>query len=422
MIYLNYYNVKILEQKLNLILELCNSINDFDKHFLGSGIFDKHAQVGLPDGIENFKDGTSPKMMGKISLGISMLRDTIELLFHYLQPDCIVSDMYYHWTVESAAKLGVQILHYYSSSYFSRCCYHFIMKHKPPENFVSDNEVFSIPGIPHNIEVTSLQLDEWMRSRNKFSDYMDTIYESEKKSYGTLYNSFHELEGDYEQLYKSTMGNKAWSVGQVSTCVNKGHDEDLAVDSEMLNWHNSKPNDSVLYVSFGSLTRLSHAQIVEITHGLENSGHNFIWVVRKKDEDGDEDEDGVFQTFEERMKDIKKAKRGGILTHCGRNSILESLNAGLPMITWPMFSEQFYNEKLLVDVLKIGVSVGSKANKFWWSLGEDALVRREEIAKAVVLLMGSEEESIEIRCRAKKLGIESNTTPPAIRGMDIEQA
>jgi hypothetical protein len=69
-----------------------------------------------------------------------------------------------------------------------------------------------------------------------------------------------------------------------------------------------------------------------------------------------------------------------------------------------MFAEQFYNEKLLVDVLKVGVPVGSKVNKFWWSLGEDALVRREEITKAVVLLMGSEEESIEIRSRAKKLG------------------
>jgi hypothetical protein len=69
-----------------------------------------------------------------------------------------------------------------------------------------------------------------------------------------------------------------------------------------------------------------------------------------------------------------------------------------------MFAEQFYNEKLLVDVLKIGAPVGSKVNKFWSSLGEDAVVTREEIVKAVVLLMGSEEESIVIRSRAKKLG------------------
>ncbi|GAU47770.1 hypothetical protein TSUD_193070 [Trifolium subterraneum] len=52
---------------------------------------------------------------------------------------------------------------------------------------------------------------------------------------------------------------------------------------------------------------------------LEMLGHNFIWVVRKNDRD-DEDGEGFLRDFEERMKES-----GGIVTHCGRNSILESL-------------------------------------------------------------------------------------------------
>jgi hypothetical protein len=378
------------------------------------------AEVGLPDGVENIKDATSQEMLVKIMYGISMLQDQIELLFEDIQPDCIVSDMLYPWTVESAGKLGIPRIYYYSSSYFASCAAHFIKKHKPHENLNSDSQIFSIPGLPHNIELTSLQLQEWVRTKHEYSDYFDAIYESEGRSYGTIYNSFNELEGDYEQLYKTTKGIKAWSVGPVSASVNKGHSEDLAVDSELLNWLNSKPKDSVLYVSFGSLTRLPHAQIVEIAHGLENSGHNFIWVVRKKDGDGEGDEDGFLKDFEQKMKENKKGyiiwnwapqililghpATGGIVTHCGWNSILESLSVGLPMVTWPMFAEQFYNEKLLVDVLKIGAPVGSKVNKFWCSLGKDAVVTREEIVKAVVLLMGSEEESIVIRSRAKKLG------------------
>ncbi|CAK8542043.1 unnamed protein product [Lathyrus sativus] len=374
------------------------------------------AQVGLPDGVENVKDGTSLEMLGKISHGISMLQDQIEILFQDVQPDCIVSDMFYPWTVESAVKLGIPRIYYYSSSYFSSCCAHFIRKYKPHENLVSDSQSFSIPGIPHDIEITSLQLEEWFKTRNAFSDFLNVIYESESKSYGTLYNSFHELESDYEQLYKRTLGIKAWSAGPVSTWINKD-EGNIPVESELLNWLNSKPNDSVLYVSFGSLTRLCYAQIVEIAYGLENSGHNFIWVVRKKD--GDEDKDGFLQDFEQRMKENQKGyliwnwapqlvilghpATGGIVTHCGWNSILESLSVGLPMITWPMFAEQFYNEKLLVDVLKIGVSVGSKVNKFW-STSEDEMVRREEIAKAVAVLMGSEKESVETRRRARKLG------------------
>jgi len=116
------------------------------------------AQVGLPDGVENMKDGTSTEIIGKISRGISMLQDPIEALFQDLQPDCIVTDMMLPWTVDAAAKLGIPRIHYYSSSYFSNCAAHFIMKYRPHDNLVSDTHKFTIPGLPHIIEMTPLQL------------------------------------------------------------------------------------------------------------------------------------------------------------------------------------------------------------------------------------------------------------------------
>jgi UDP:flavonoid glycosyltransferase YjiC (YdhE family) len=214
------------------------------------------------------------------------------------------------------------------------------------------------------------------------------IFVPEKRSYGTLYNSFHELESDYEKRSNTTIGIKSWSVRPVSAWSNKNDEKkanrthmemNIGKDSELINWLNSKPNESILYVSFGSLTRLYHQLIVELAYGLENAGHNFIWFVREKDKD-DDGEDFLHE-FEERMKQSKKGyiiwnwapqllildhpSTGGIVTHCGWNSILESLNAGLPVITWPMLSEQFFNEKLLVDVLKVGAPVGALVNKFW---------------------------------------------------------
>ena len=381
-------------------------------------------QVGLPDGVENIRDSTTPEMLGQISDGISMLKDQIELLFRDLQPDCIVTDICYPWTVESAAKLGIPRLFFYGSSYFSNCVSHSIRKHRPHESLVSDTHKFTIPGLPQRIEMTPPQVAEWERTENETAGYFVAMFESETKSYGALYNSFHELESVYEQLHQSTLGTKSWSIGPVSSRVNKddgqkanrGHKEELPEEPEWLTWLNTEQNETVIYVNFGSLTRLPQAQLVELAYGLENSGHSFIWVIRKQD--GSEKEDSFLQEFKDKMKESKQGfiiwnwapqqlildhpAVGGIVTHCGWNSVLESLNAGLPMITWPMFAEQFYNEKLLVDVLKTGVAVGAKKNEFWAFRDKDGVVGREEIAKAVVALM-EKEEGRKLRMRARKL-------------------
>jgi UDP-glucosyl transferase 73C len=96
---------------------------------------------------------------------------------------------------------------------------------------------------------------------------------------------------------------------------------------------------------------------------------------------------------------------GGFLTHCGWNSTLEGISAGLPMITWPMFAEQFYNEKLLAQVLRIGVRVGVQACV---KRGEEekpgVFVKREDVKKAIEQLMDEGEEGEERRKRARDLG------------------
>ncbi|KAE9618195.1 hypothetical protein Lal_00041954 [Lupinus albus] len=380
------------------------------------------AQVNLPNGVENIKDATSLEILGKISHGISMLQDQIELLIQDLQPDCIVTDMCYPWTVELAAKIGIPRIYFYSSSYFSTCASYLIQKHRPHDKLVSNTEKFSVPGFEENIEMIPLQLAEWIRTKTNYSCYFEALFESEGRSYGAIYNSFHELESDYEQLYKSTIGIKTWSIGPVAMLVNNDDGEngnrELEIEPDWLNWLNSQQHDSVLYVSFGSLARLPRAQLVEIAHGLESSGHNFIWVVRNKKVEEEKGESFI-KDFEHRMKESKKGyiiwnwapqvvilehpAIGGIVTHCGWNSILESLNSGIAMITWPMFAEQFYNEKLLVDVLKIGISMGVKENKFFMSKSEEATVTREEITSAVKILMGSCEKSNEMRSRVKNL-------------------
>ena len=47
-----------------------------------------------------------------------------------------------------------------------------------------------------------------------------------------------------------------------------------------INWLNSQPKDSVVYVSFGSWTEIDVEQVEEIASALKESGFKFLWVVR----------------------------------------------------------------------------------------------------------------------------------------------
>ena len=178
-------------------------------------------------------------------------------------------------------------------------------------------------------------------------------------------------------------------------------------------WLNSKAPSSVLYVCFGSLSRFTKAQLEEIALGLESSGHCFIWVVKNSGKDGECLPEGFKERVEGSGKGViirgwvpqvlilNDRAVGGFLTHCGWNSSLESIAAGLPVATWPMFADQFINERLLVDVLKIGVEIGVKT----YTLREEErkLVMAEAIASTVVCLMGDGTEADERRRRAREL-------------------
>lgn len=96
---------------------------------------------------------------------------------------------------------------------------------------------------------------------------------------------------------------------------------------------------------------------------------------------------------------------GAFLTHCGWNSTLEGVCAGVPMITWPMFAEQFLNEKLAVQLLEIGVSVGVQTvGRIFAEDNCEGLVEREVVRAAVEKVMSEGIEGEETRRRARVFG------------------
>ncbi|XP_059447917.1 scopoletin glucosyltransferase-like [Corylus avellana] len=366
-------------------------------------------KAGLPEGCENFEFLPS-EMLSSFLKALAVLQEPLEQLLH--DADCLVADMFYPWATDAAAKFGIPRLVFNGTSFFS------ITAMESMTQYYS--EPFLIPNFPGEIKLTSMQVPSFIREEveTDMTNVLKEAAEAGMRSYGIVVNSFYELEPAYADHYRNVLGKKAWHIGPVSVCNKEGQDKESSVDEhECLKWLNTKKPNSVVYVCFGSMAYFNDSQLMEIAMGLEASGQQFIWVVRKEKNGSGGKEEWLPQGFEKRMEGkgliirgwapqiliLDHEAVGGFVTHCGWNSTLEGVTAGVPMVTWPGFADQFFNEKLVTQVLKIGVDVGAeRCVDGVDEVGEES-IKKEAIEKAVKRIMVGEKAD-EMRSQAKALG------------------
>ncbi|CAA0830342.1 UDP-glycosyltransferase 73C1 [Striga hermonthica] len=383
-------------------------------------------EAGLPEGFDNMEKVGSMDESFKFLMAAGMLEDQVQQILRNLEPrpTCLIADMCFAWATDVATRLGIPRLVFHGMCCFALVCIHVLFLSRDFENVASsDTEYFVVPDLPDRIEVTKAQMrgtqkeisPEWIKVRQQ-------LLGAESEAFGTVFNTFEELEPEYVRKYSEVKGKKVWCIGPVSSCNETDLDKaqrGSSIDEhhECLRWLGSRESGSVLFVCLGSLSRLAASQLVELGLGLEASNRPFVWVVRSAP--------GEFETwlreerFEERVREkgilirgwapqvliLSHPSVGGFLTHCGWNSTLEGLTAGLPMLTWPVFGEQFSNEKFIVSVAKIGVKVGLEVPV---TFGEEETigvqVKWDVIKGAIEELMDGGEEGEERRKRARELG------------------
>lgn len=145
---------------------------------------------------------------------------------------------------------------------------------------------------------------------------------------------------------------------------------------------------------------MSRAELLELWHGVVNSGKRFLWVMRQ---DLVEMETTVGEIFPaEKGRVVRWAPQeevlahpavGCFLTHAGWNSTLESIAAGVPMICWPFFSDQQTNSRFVSAAWKVGVDM------------KDVCDRKvvEEMVREVM----EGEEGEEVRTTARRMAEEA---------------
>ncbi|KAJ9695289.1 hypothetical protein PVL29_010664 [Vitis rotundifolia] len=349
-------------------------------------------EVGLPEGCESLDRLPSRDLYGNLFIGIGMLKQPVEKLFDELQPrvSCIIADKYLVWTDDTARRFQIPRLVFDGISCFSLLCTHNLHVSKVHEK-VSEGEPFVVPGLPDRIELTRAQLPGSVNtSGTDLREMRNQIREVELAAYGVLVNTFEELEPAYVKEFRKVRGDKVWCVGPVSLCHKENKDKaergkKASVDEKQcFNWLDSKEPSSVEGKNAQEMEKI----LLEDGFMERTRGRGLL-----------------IRGWAPQVLILSHPAIGGFLTHCGWNSTLEGVCAGVPMITWPLFAEQFYNEKFVVQVLRIGVRVGAEFVVKW---GEEekfgVVLKREAVEKAIEQLMEEGVEGQERRKRARELG------------------
>lgn len=315
----------------------------------------------------------------------------------------MITDGFLYWTVESANKFSVPRFVYYGMSSFAQTVSRILVQSEILREIESDDELFSIPGFPR-VKLTRNDFEPIFTDRKPKGPHFEFIKNcafSTSKSQGLLVNSFYELESDFLEYWNTHFEPKAWAVGPF--CLAEERPNQDCKKPWWVRWLDEKEEQGkgVLYVAFGSQAEISAEQFTEIKSGLEESEVNFLWVVRKNvSELGD--------GFEERVKErgivvkewvnqreiLGHESIKGFLSHCGWNSVIESICAKVPVLAWPMMAEQPLNARMVAEEIKIGIRV---------EIGKNGFVKAEDLEKNIRELMEGEKGK-EMRKKVKEVG------------------
>uniref|UniRef100_A0A0D9XCK8 Glycosyltransferase n=1 Tax=Leersia perrieri TaxID=77586 RepID=A0A0D9XCK8_9ORYZ len=370
---------------------------------------------GIPPGVESAEGLSSMASFFAFTDAVSLLRPQFEASVAAMRPPAsfIVADAFLYWVNDSAARLGVPKASFFGISAFAQVMREMRIRHDPCGTVLRHGDVdgdgnpatFTVPEFPH-IKVTFEDLMAPFGEPSAIGMMMELdrrLGKAIEESHGLILNSFHGLEAPYIKFWNEHVRPRAWAVGPL--CIAQPVSKPGAARPSWMEWLDQKvaAGRPVLYIALGTLAAIPEMQLKEVADGLEKAEVDFIWAVRPKNID-------LGLGFEERIKDrglvvrewvdqpaiLQHKSVQGFLSHCGWNSVLESVAGGVPLAVWPMIADQPFNARFLVDELKIAIRVSTNDKTL------RGMVPSEEISTVVRELMHGE-VGIEAAKRVKEL-------------------
>ncbi|XP_048425189.1 UDP-glycosyltransferase 87A1 isoform X2 [Pyrus x bretschneideri] len=330
-----------------------------------------------------------------------------ELLLDQLEqpPSLIVADTILHWAVAVGNRRNIPAASFWpmsASSWFS-LYQHFHLfsqnEHFPANLLEKGNErVDYIPGVSSTRLADLLAYESNQKNVDFFLNLLSWV---PKAQYLLFAATFYELETLTIDVLRSELSLPIYTMGP-SIPYSKKNDlpNPATSDDSYFQWLDSQPCSSVLYIGMGSFLSFSSAQIDEIAASLRNSGVRFIWAARGESERLKEacGDMGLVVPWCDQLRVLRHSSIGGFLSHCGWNSVMEGVSAGVIFLTLPIGYDQGMNSKQIVEDWKVGWRVRKIEDKI------DHLVTKEEIAGLMKKFMDLEDdEGKEMRRRAREL-------------------
>ncbi|OVA02986.1 UDP-glucuronosyl/UDP-glucosyltransferase [Macleaya cordata] len=325
-----------------------------------------------------------------------------------------IIDFFCYPSLDVAHNLNIPTYYFFTSGAAVLSVFFYLPTlHKTTTKSFKDLEAnLEIPGLP-TIPPSDMIKPTLDRTDEAYTGFLETTI-SLPRSQGIIVNSFESLEPRPIKAISDGLcvpdapTPPVYYIGPLIASTNDGRMSTGGDKSECLKWLDSQPSRSVVFLCFGSLGLFSATQLKEIAVGLEKSCQRFLWVVRSpptEDKtkrflappepnlvvllpdgflDRTRDRGLVVKSWAPQVAVLSHKSVGGFVTHCGWNSVLEAVCAGVPMVAWPLYAEQRLNKPVLVEDMKLALPMEES---------EGGLVSAVEVEKRVSELMDDSDEA-----------------------------
>ncbi|KAL3623876.1 hypothetical protein CASFOL_032692 [Castilleja foliolosa] len=273
---------------------------------------------------------------------------------------CIITDAFLWFSADIAAELGIPWVAFWTAApaSVSLHLYTDVIREKLGQNAQNQDQTLDfLPGLSA-IHASDLPQELLINQDSPFSHLLHNMSLALPRAAALILNSFAGIDPDVESDLKSKLKNLL-NVGPFPL------PSSLPPNDDCLSWLSNQAATSVAYISFGTMLTPPPPELLALAEALEEKHIPYLWSFQ------DASKRKLLEPFFERTSSVGKVVQwapqqqvlahpsvGVFVTHCGWNSVLESITGGVPMICRPFFGDQMINRRRVEDVWRIGVGVG----------------------------------------------------------------